>query len=261
MRNTTMKPIALLTLLSLAACAHKEPPPELIGARNAYEHASAMPVTQQYDPSSLHEAKVALDAAEQAYADEGPKDYTTLDLSYVAQRKAQLAVVKATIQAEQATQAAAQKELLAKTQAALDAADQRAADALKELAAVKRDQRGLVLTLSGSVLFKSNEASLLPAAQTRLNEVTQALMSTKSSPLVIEGHTDSQGADDFNKDLSQRRAEAVKTYLVSQGYDAGLIQALGMGEAQPVADNTSAEGRANNRRVEIVVKQPVEQKQ
>ncbi len=106
-------------------------------------------MTQQYDPASLHEAKVALDEAEQAYADEGPKDYTTLDLSYVAERKAQLAVAKANIAAEQAKQAAAQKEMLESALAAREEADRRAADALRELAAVKREERGLVLTLSG----------------------------------------------------------------------------------------------------------------
>jgi outer membrane protein OmpA-like peptidoglycan-associated protein len=257
-----MKPIALLTLLSLAACAPKEPPAELVGARNSYEHAAALPVTQQYDPAALHEAKVALDAAEQAYEDEGPKDYTTLDLSYVAQRKAQIAVAKATIASEEAKQAAAQKQLLDSALAAREEADRRAQEALKELAAVKRDQRGLVLTLSGSVLFKSNEATLLPEAQNRLQQVAQALTESKGAPLVIEGHTDNQGSDTFNQSLSERRAQAVKDYLVKSGYDANLIQVSGMGEAAPVADNASAEGRANNRRVEIIVKQPTdEQKQ
>jgi len=257
-----MKPIALLTLVGLAACGPKEPPPELIGARNAYANAEQMPVTQQYDPAALHEAKVALDAAEQAYADEGPKDYTTLDLSYVAQRKAQIAVAKANIAAEEAKAAAAQKQALDAALAARAEADRKAEDALKELAAVKRDQRGLVLTLSGSVLFKSNSATLLPEAQNRLAQVAQALNQSKGAPLVIEGHTDNQGSDTFNKSLSEKRAQAVKDFLVKSGYDSSLIQVSGMGEADPVADNTSPEGRANNRRVEIIVKQPTdEQKQ
>ena len=257
-----MKPIAILTLLSLAACGPKQPPAELVGARNAYANAEAMPVTQQYDPAALHEAKVALDAAEQAFADEGPKDYTTLDLSYVAERKAEIAVAKATVAAEEAKQAAAQKELAAAALAARADADARAEAALKELAAVKRDQRGLVLTLSGSVLFKSNSAELLPEAQNRLQQVAQALNESKGAPLVIEGHTDSQGSDTFNKSLSEKRAQAVKDFLVKSGYQSSLIQVSGMGEADPVADNTSAEGRANNRRVEIIVKQPTdEQKQ
>jgi outer membrane protein OmpA-like peptidoglycan-associated protein len=254
-----MKPIAILTLVSLAACGPKQPPPELVGARNAYAIASQMPVTQQYDPAALHEAKVALDAAEEAFADEGPKDYTTLDLSYVAHRKAHIAVAKATIAAEEARAAAAQKQLAEAALAARAEADARAAKALEELAAVKRDQRGLVLTLSGSVLFKSNSATLLPEAQNRLQQVAQALNESKGAPLVIEGHTDNQGSDTFNQSLSEKRAQAVKDYLVRAGYDASLIQVSGMGEAQPVADNASPEGRANNRRVEIIVKQPTEE--
>jgi outer membrane protein OmpA-like peptidoglycan-associated protein len=221
-----------------------------------------MPVTQQYDPAALHEAKVALDAAEQAFEDEGPKDYTTLDLSYVAERKSQIAVAKATIAAEEAKAAAAQQQALAAALAAREEADRRAAAALEELAAVKREERGLVLTLSGSVLFKSNEATLLPEAQSRLQQVATALNETKGSAIVIEGHTDSQGSDTFNQALSEKRAQTVKDFLVKSGYDASLIQVSGMGEANPVADNASAEGRANNRRVEIIVKEPTsEQKQ
>ena len=257
--DTTMKPIAIVILLSLTACGPKQPPPELIGARNAYSNASQTAVVQQYDPAALHEAKVALDAAEQAFVDEGPKDYTTLDLSYVAARKAQIAVAKATVAEQEAKQAAAQKQLLENALIAREEADRHAAEALKELADVKRDQRGLVVTLSGSVLFKSNEATLLPDAKTRLDQVAQALKETKSSALVIEGHTDNQGSDTFNQSLSEKRAQAVKDYLVKSGYDSSLIQVSGMGEADPVADNASPEGRANNRRVEIIVKQPTDQ--
>jgi outer membrane protein OmpA-like peptidoglycan-associated protein len=260
--DTTMKPFAILTFLNLAACGPKEPPPELIGARNSYSNAAEMPVTQQYDPAALHEAKVALDAAEQAFVDEGPKDYTTLDLSYVAQRRSQIAIAKAHLAEDQAKQAAAQKQLLDNALLARAEADRHAAEALKELADVKRDQRGLVVTLSGSVLFKSNEATLLPDAKKRLDQVAQALNETKGSALVIEGHTDNQGSDTFNQSLSEKRAQAVKDYLVKAGYDSSLIQVSGLGEANPVADNTSPEGRANNRRVEIIVKQPTdEQKQ
>ena len=72
--------------------------------------------------------------------------------------------------------------------------------------------------------------------------------------MVVEGHTDSQGADAMNQELSQKRAESVRTYLVSRGIAADRITAQGFGPSRPIADNTSPEGRANNRRVEIVVK-------
>ena len=111
----------------------------------------------------------------------------------------------------------------------------------------------MVITLSGSVLFRSDEATLLPEARTRLGQVTDALMATKERSIIVEGHTDSQGSDAHNLDLSQRRAEAVRAYIVERGYDASRVRALGVGEGQPLADNGTDEGRANNRRVEIVV--------
>jgi outer membrane protein OmpA-like peptidoglycan-associated protein len=142
-------------------------------------------------------------------------------------------------------------------------ADTRAADADRRLktmqlelakwAAIKEEPRGVVITLSGSVLFASDKSTLLPEARTRLGHVTAALMETKERRLHIEGYTDSQGKDAYNVDLSQRRADAVRTYLVSEGYPPDLIVAHGAGKTMPVADNATAEGRANNRRVEIII--------
>ncbi len=124
---------------------------------------------------------------------------------------------------------------------------------LSALAAVKDEARGLVITLSGSVLFASGKAVLLPEAQTRLSQVADALLATREHHIVVEGHTDSRGTMALNIDLSQRRAEAVRAYLISRGYDADLITSMGIGPDRPIANNSSAEGRANNRRVEIVI--------
>jgi outer membrane protein OmpA-like peptidoglycan-associated protein len=135
-------------------------------------------------------------------------------------------------------------------------ADERArlsAKALADLASVKQEARGMVITLSGSVLFATNQATLLPAAQERLNQVAAALLTTRERVLVVEGHTDSRGSESYNLDLSQHRADAVRSYLVSRGYMADRIQAHGIGKARPVSENETAEGRANNRRVEIIV--------
>ena len=124
-------------------------------------------------------------------------------------------------------------------------------DALAKLAA-KEEERGMVITLSGGVLFRSNDAQLLPAAQTKLDDVAVALL-TNGRPVSIEGYTDSKGSQSRNIDLSQRRAESVRSYLITRGLPAERVVAKGMGPDRPIADNTSAEGRANNRRVEIVV--------
>lgn len=124
---------------------------------------------------------------------------------------------------------------------------------LAKWAAVKEEPRGVVITLSGSVLFASDKATLLPEARTRLGQVTAALMATKERRLSVQGYTDSQGGDAHNNDLSQRRADAVRTYLVSGGYPPDLIVAQGAGKTMPIADNNTPEGRANNRRVEIII--------
>jgi outer membrane protein OmpA-like peptidoglycan-associated protein len=150
----------------------------------------------------------------------------------------------------------AKTEQLAAEQNARIAAEKRTAAALADLAklaAVKEEARGLVITLSGSVFFASNKSELLPSAQLRLNQVVEALLATKERTLIIEGHTDSQGSSGYNQELSQQRAETVRTYIISRGYSADLIQAHGIGKDRPVADNDSAECRANNRRVEIIV--------
>ncbi len=128
-------------------------------------------------------------------------------------------------------------------------------DALAKLAA-KDEARGRVITLSGGVLFRSNEATLLPRAETRLDEVAVALIAN-AQPVGVEGYTDSRGSQSRNLDLSQRRAESVRAYLISRGLPADQVVAKGMGPDRPIADNASPEGRANNRRVEIVVSKSV----
>lgn len=95
---------------------------------------------------------------------------------------------------------------------------------------------------------------MLPAAQLKLNGVAEALtQQDPDSKMVVEGHTDSQGGDSYNQDLSQRRAQTVRDYLVSRGIAADRVRSQGFGSSRSVADNKSTEGRANNRRVEIVV--------
>ncbi|MBN1773246.1 MAG: OmpA family protein [Deltaproteobacteria bacterium] len=159
------------------------------------------------------------------------------------------------LDAEQQARIAADQRTAAAL-AARVAADQRTAAALAALAglaAVEDGPRGMVITLSGSVLFASNQATLLPEALSRLGQVADALLASRERGLTIEGHTDSRGSDSDNLDLSQRRADAVRNYLVQRGYEIDLIQAHGLGEGRPIADNNGAEGRANNRRVEIII--------
>jgi outer membrane protein OmpA-like peptidoglycan-associated protein len=98
----------------------------------------------------------------------------------------------------------------------------------------------------------------LPSAQVKLDSVTKALLSVSERNIIVEGHTDSRGSESYNQDLSQRRADAVREYIVKRGYPADRIQSYGMGKGSPIANNASPEGRANNRRVEIVIERQMQ---
>lgn len=136
-------------------------------------------------------------------------------------------------------------------------AEARLAGAMKDLAtiaAIKEDARGVVITLSGAVLFASNKFALLNTAMTKLDQVAEALKSQGSDKrMVVEGHTDSQGSDQINQPLSINRANSVRDYLVLKGVDSSKISAVGLGSSKPITDNKTAENRANNRRVEIII--------
>ena len=148
-------------------------------------------------------------------------------------------------------------EQLATEKQARLTAESRLADAMKDLAtiaAIKEEARGLVITLSGSILFASNKFALLNTAMTKLDQVAEALKAQASDRrMVVEGHTDSQGSDRINQPLSVNRAGAVRDYLVSRGVESDKISAVGMGSSRPLLDNKNAENRANNRRVEIII--------
>lgn len=250
------------------------PPVELVNARQAYQQASSGQAAKLV-PAELHKAQVALAEAEKAFQDD-PDSYTARDLAYIADRKAKIAEGLASSAAEKASTEKANKDfettqaeiiksgkedLAASEKEALKKSEQLKAEQNARLAAeaalakleAKEEERGLVITLSGSVLFASNESTLLPAAQNKLNEVTDALLASKERRITIEGHTDSQGSSSHNMNLAQKRADAVRSYIISRGYPSNLIYAQGIGEGRPIADNSSAEGRANNRRVEIIV--------
>ncbi len=159
------------------------------------------------------------------------------------------------LESEKSRSAMSAKELESERASRMEAEKRanQAADELSKISQVKRDARGVVLTLSGSVTFESGKSDILEGAQGKLDEVAQALIKAKPKGVVVEGHTDSQGPASFNKVLSQQRADAVRSYLIGQGVPADSIKAEGKGESKSIADNDTAEGRAMNRRVEIVL--------
>jgi outer membrane protein OmpA-like peptidoglycan-associated protein len=265
-------------------------PPELIQARSAFT-ASNNGLSAKLTPTELHDAWIVLDKANKEYDEHG--DTTECrDYAYIANNKLALADVKARTELDRQKIAEAGKagvvlrdsqvknaraalsstreqlkeerresektaEQLAAEKLARESAEAKLAGAMKDLAtiaAIKEDSRGLVITLSGSILFASNKYALLNTAMTKLDQVAEALKAQDSDKrMIVEGHTDSQGSDRINQPLSVNRAGAVRDYLVSRGVESDKISAVGMGSSHPLLDNKNAENRANNRRVEIII--------
>ena len=112
--------------------------------------------------------------------------------------------------------------------------------------------RGLIVSMP-DVLFDFNKYTLKPEARERLARISGIVLAYPDLKLQIEGYTDAIGSDEYNQTLSEKRAESVRNYLVSSGVNMNNVAAAGMGKADPVADNSTAEGRRRNRRVEMVV--------
>ena len=118
--------------------------------------------------------------------------------------------------------------------------------------ATRDTARGLVVNMS-DVLFDTGKFTLRPLAREKLAKISGIVLAYPSLLLAIEGDTDSVGSDSYNQDLSEKRAEAVRDYLAQQNIPMGSMTAKGFGKMQPVASNDTAEGRQQNRRVELVV--------
>jgi outer membrane protein OmpA-like peptidoglycan-associated protein len=268
---------------SLLACGGERLPPKtLVDAQNELARAKGG-IAMQLDPTDVHEAELALQKAERAWA-EDPDEPNTTDLAIIAQRKAQIAQAEAasmkgqqdaanakrdqealmasqlqatrgaldktkqTLQAEQ-LQATANRQKLAELETKLKDAH----DTIAKIAAVKDDDRGMVITLQGEVLFKTGKWDLKAGAMAKLDQIAEALRG-KEQPMVVLGYTDNVGTRDNNMDLSMKRASTVRDYIVGRGIPSDLVTAQGKGPDDPVSDNGSVDGRAANRRVEIVVK-------
>jgi outer membrane protein OmpA-like peptidoglycan-associated protein len=123
---------------------------------------------------------------------------------------------------------------------------------LNSILSTRDSARGLIANMS-DVLFKTGSFELLPGARERLAKVSGIVLAYPSLHLQVEGHTDSVGSDEYNQQLSERRADAVRDYIVQQGISAQSIEAKGFGKTDPIASNETTEGRQQNRRVELVL--------
>ncbi|MEO7386621.1 MAG: OmpA family protein [Gammaproteobacteria bacterium] len=276
--------LALALVLATAGCASREPLPELVTARQEVQAAAQDPEAAKAGALRLADAQEALAQAESAAASHKSDDVVK-GFAYTATRNAQIARAQAaevrnraqvaqgeanrnavlldarTQEADAARAAAAANANAAmanarQADAATDEADRLKAEAarlkaeLEALNAVSTD-RGMVLTL-GDVLFDTNRAVVKSGAMDQLARVAAFMQANSGFRLMVEGNTDNTGTDAYNETLSARRAEAVRDVLARSGVDRARIEATGRGEGYPVASNDTAEGRQQNRRVELI---------
>ncbi len=130
--------------------------------------------------------------------------------------------------------------------------DQQAKE-LDKVADTERTENGIVTKLKGDVLFDTGAAVIKPEAADRLGKLADIIKKYPEDKITVVGHTDNTGSNGLNQNLSESRAQAVRVLMLDKGVPADSIAIVGLGEAQPVADNDSADGRALNRRVEMKI--------
>lgn len=255
----------------LAACASAPQRNEqLEQARAEVQKVTADPLAEQAASGDINAARASLNQAQTAMQQKRPPQEVD-QLAYLALRHAQAAearvsqaharqeVAKAQQDRDRILLEAREREAQnAKAEAATArntaaAAQSELTNARQELSALqsKQTDRGPVMTLS-DVLFDTGRATLKPGAARDLDRLAQALKDNSNTRVIIEGHTDSVGGDDYNQVLSERRAEAVGEALRMRGVPPDRYEARGLGKSFPVASNSTQAGRQQNRRVEVV---------
>lgn len=278
-----------LSIIALVAgCATMpQTTPQLNQAQQTYSQARSDPMIVRYAPVPLHEAGQTLSKAENAESDAESNHY-----AYLTEKKVELARTLAAENAaeDQVKDLSAQREniLLQTRSSEAKQARLEAREAQEELGAYRSEQeqqeatrtrmeaeknraeiqqlkqeitdlearetdRGILLTMGG-VLFETDKAELKPGAELFAGKLADFLKEHPDRQILVEGHTDSRGPDDYNRQLSQMRADAVAGALQARGIRADRITARGLGESYPIAPNTTAAGRQQNRRVEIIIK-------
>jgi len=272
--------LSLIFPLSVGCGPSKMAKDQLEKARKTYEQAKADPNAAALAPIYLTDAENAFQEAEKA----GNSD-EMIHLSYVAERKAQIAMTIAEgkkaeetirklntetaellaqkmkldqqreLESKRSQMEAEQARLAAKVEAERAAKAKAEADMLmKELSELKARQtdRGIVLTI-GEVLFAFAKADLSSKADKNVDKLAKFLKKYPTRNVLIEGHTDNIGSDEYNLDLSQRRAESVKEKLIGDGVGPDRITNVGYGKKYPAVSNDTDANRALNRRVEVII--------
>lgn len=263
--------LAAAASVLLAACGTTGPNPALEDARRTVDSTATNALVTQRAPLELKAATDTLARADRIWRDDGNTEEVE-HLAYVARQQSAIALAQA--QAREADEqiktarseadrlrlqtrtqqlSAAQAEVQQARQqtAAAQAQAQNLQQRIQELEA-QQTERGLLVTL-GDVLFEFGKSDLLASAAPRMDKLADFLNQYPDRKVLIEGYTDSVGSESFNQRLSEQRAAAIERALVQRGIDRSRFTLRGYGKNYPVASNANAEGRALNRRVEVVI--------
>jgi len=277
---------AAAALLTISACTTTpERVAELDEARATVEALQSQPKVRQAASSQLTSAQEALRRADVALENGEPLElvrheaylarrHAEIGLEMTSEAEAQEKISQAearrnevqlqarTVEAERARRLAEQRAEQAEAsrsvaEAAVDEAS-RLAEELNMLEGemeAQQTERGLVLTL-GDVLFDTARSELKEGAEVSMDRLAEFLRENPERRLLVEGHTDARGSEEFNRDLSEQRADAVTDALTERGIPRDRVRSVGLGEKYPVASNETPAGMQQNRRVEIVVSKP-----
>jgi outer membrane protein OmpA-like peptidoglycan-associated protein len=286
MNKMLFKPVLLALAITLAACSSAPTTTSLLDqTRSDYMAAQNNPSVAQYAQVEFRQASAALDRANEAAARKD--DAAQVDkLAYIAKQRIavaqevakqksaeqsvadsgrqrdQIRLEARTAEADQAKRSAEQSKadadaarMQAESQANATRDAQAKADALAAQLAdlqAKQTERGIVITF-GDVLFNTDQAVLTEGGQRTVRKLADVLTQNPDRSVMVEGFTDSTGSAAHNLELSQRRAESVRSALMGMGVEGTRVATRGYGEAYPIAGNDTAGNRQLNRRVEIVL--------
>lgn len=256
----------LAAAIALSACA-SQPNSNLQQAQAQYAQLQSDPRASQMAALETEDAGQAVDQASRAY--ENGDEERVDQLSYLAKRRIELAEETIALRSAEAAleqsaakraeaQLASREQQLQSSERQLKSSEQQLASReeqirqLQDELEAKQTARGTLVTL-GDVLFDVDRSELKPSGVRDVQKLASFLNDNPERQLVVEGYTDSTGADSYNQQLSQRRAESVHRALTRAGVDSQRVQVVGYGEQYPVASNDSASSRSQNRRVEVTI--------
>lgn len=257
MKTLKVKKIFLLSAIALLAtgCAGLQKPQSLLDAEKEYSNAANDPVVQKYSAKGLEKAnKTLLKAASSECMND------MVSLAYIAEAEVKTAVSSAAAEQSMAISKdiVTQKESLimasikAKSETEQKQLQEKKNKAEIELQALQASEAEREILLAfGTIEFVSGTADLVPGASVGIDMLAKYMTKYPEKRVSVAGHTDSSGKSEFNQKLSQKRAYFIRDVLVSKGVSVGRISAIGYGQSQPIAVNTTVAGRQKNRRIDI----------